>query len=146
MRQYSDFTPDFVYNPVSSTNKQVCLQKLPTATIPQESNIRPPINVRIHEPWTVEWAYSDVKSLSPSPPTIKSCDSPVLRSWIPGSTVEPGARQSCPAVDHDTNPLGPAFVLVWVPILVFVLICGGLCFGCYRKKRLRREAATNERE
>lgn len=108
-----------------------------------------PRAIRAHVPWDISWQKTDVATLSPSPPPLKACWNVQISTWIPGSVVKKSSRAPCDQFngeDHLPNILGPGYMFIWLPILVFLFIVGG-CTSCLchhrkqeRKKKLRAAA------
>lgn len=135
------FTLDFHYNPIYATHTSVCAENLATATTSingtSTTDIRPTLSFRVHDPWTVIWEDFYRKSLTPTPPPLELCENVVVRTWVPGSTVDPMARETCPGQQHEPNILGPAYVYIWAPILGVTLIPALCVTICCLKKRER---------
>lgn len=70
------------------------------------------------------------------------CTTPVIRSWVPGSTVDPAVRLDCSPVEGG-NIFGPAYTALWAPIVGgLVLIIGSIVLyrkGAAKTARLRAE-------
>lgn len=97
----------------------------------------------IHDQVTIEWRSSDVSSLSPKPPTMTGCGGSIeIYTWVPGETVEPAARQTCQAQEHDLDGLAalvPGLAIgLGVGIPGLIIICCVCC--CKRAGREKREA------
>lgn len=155
------FTLEYHSDPRYSTDGWVCAQNLATTTTTTTATnfmtatptattteVRPTLSLKVHDPWRVYWLDSDIKSLTPAPPSLDFCTEVVLKSWVPGSTVDPAARQTCPPEqpqDHLGNFLGSDNVLIWGPVLggtVAIAFCVAIC--CMQRKSRRVEEPDTE--
>ncbi|KAJ3493674.1 hypothetical protein NLG97_g4582 [Lecanicillium saksenae] len=131
---------EYYYNPLSSSRAPACFRTTGTGKPGQGV-------VTVHDPWQIRWQGSDVTSLSPTPPSMDiKCNNVQVTSWVPGSKVDPKARATCgfptAQIEEGVPYFGPAQLWIWLPILIVVLIGFGLCFGCYRRSKWKREDAA----
>ncbi|KAK4120427.1 hypothetical protein N657DRAFT_161697 [Parathielavia appendiculata] len=115
----------------------------PTATASPAGS---PHRLRVHNAWHISWDASDISSLSPTPPPFAPCTtSPVIRSWVPGATVEPNAffvpGGACEWNDGTSRwskgeTIGMWFLMVGVPIIGLAILA--TCLGCWCRRRRRR--------
>lgn len=102
--------------------------------------------IRAHYPWIIKWEATDTTSLTPSPPDLgMTSQDVVLRSWVPGETVEPGSRvhaRKAQRRNYNTDEnYGPLLAIMIVPSVVGGLIvigCVTFCVvRCKRNKKRR---------
>ncbi|KAL8365460.1 hypothetical protein RB595_004325 [Gaeumannomyces hyphopodioides] len=127
-------------NPTQYVRGAFATQRVGTSTCVQDIQATPG-GIRIHQAWQIRWAESDIKSLSPAPPTL-TCHDKRLATWVPGSAA---TDQACsPDPNNDSRYLGNLIYLVTIPpVVVFVLILA-CCFFCCRHRRKQRRQ-RNER-
>lgn len=75
---------------------------------------------------------------------MTGCGQLEISTWVPGKTVEPGARQTCQAQEHDLDGLGDIAMGLAIGLGVgipFLLICCCACLCCHnRDSKKKREA------
>lgn len=106
-----------------------------------------------HDRVTVMWQAKDTTSLSPQPPTMTGCGYTEISSWVPGKTVEPSARTTCPPPEEQEHSAALGAIPqilgislgVGIPCLL-IFICG--CCFCYQhdKDEEARDRAWRERK
>ncbi|XWX00798.1 hypothetical protein V2A60_008819 [Cordyceps javanica] len=121
----------------------------------------PGAGMRIHQAWRIAWKSSDIASLTPPPPSLRSeCSNVQIQTWIPDATgtdggIIIGLATDCaahPDRDQGTSHMSAGdtrlffFLAIGMPI-IGALIVGFFIWWCcvrrYKKnKRRRREPAA----
>lgn len=81
-----------------------------------------------------------------------SCKNAQINTWVPGARVQKSAREECIVnggeIEHGPDIFGPARILIWLPILIF-LGCVALCVRCcrnYEKDKVARAQRQRQQE
>lgn len=145
-RGYTPFYPS-IYNPVHSSTVDACVSEVRT-TVNHDDQYVVNITRYAHDPWMVEWRPSDTTSMSPQPPAMDTCG--LIKSWVPGQTIEPAARPTCRSNDgggggFDISKAAVAAGLTLGLGIPFVIVMIVICCCC-KIRREKRQAETARRE
>lgn len=95
----------------------------------------------IHTPYHITWQSSDIKTLSPAPPTSVCAKGPALATWVPGTEpVKPLCYTESP------KPVRPLviYLAVDVPIISIALICGWWWCCCRRPQHAKNKRTARQ--
>lgn len=87
----------------------------------------------VHQAWEISWGSSERSDLTPMPLTLT--DGERVSSWKPGETLPDDSRPT-ESFDQSQGYISSSavwFLMVGIPIIVFVLIAG-CCWVCIRRR------------
>ncbi|SCO84546.1 uncharacterized protein FRV6_08673 [Fusarium oxysporum] len=87
----------------------------------------------VHQAWAISWGSSERSDLTPMPLTLT--DGERVSSWKPGETLPEDSRPT-ESFDQSQGYISSSavwFLMVGIPIIVFVLIAG-CCWVCIRRR------------
>ncbi|KAK4100218.1 hypothetical protein N658DRAFT_497447 [Parathielavia hyrcaniae] len=151
----SGFTHSLYWNQIDGISPTACFANISDTTAPTAtaSSALSPHGFRVHNAWHISWEASDIPSLSPTPPPFATCiTSPVIRSWVPGATVEPDAFLVPEGVECNdgTSRWSKAqtasffFLIVGLPTIILAIVVTCLVVCCCRRRRRVREGRERE--